>query len=112
LNHRRRNGESNYWDWNFGKRPDEELYHIAIDPDCVKNLAENPEHNELKKELENLMVEELKAEGDPRMFGRGHIFDEYLYSNKNDRGFYNRMMRVEDVSAGWVNETDYDLDIN
>ncbi|MFW6277562.1 MAG: sulfatase [Prolixibacteraceae bacterium] len=108
LNHRRRNGESKYWDWNFGKRPAEELYHIAVDPDCIDNLAENQEHEELKKELENLLVEELKAEGDPRMFGKGHIFDEYLYSNKSDRDFYNRMMRGEEVRAGWVEPSDFE----
>lgn len=105
---RRKNGTSKFWDLNFGKRPAEELYHIAVDPDCVENLAESPEHEELKKELKNLMVEELKAEGDPRMFGKGHIFDEYPYSNESDRDFYNRMMRGEEVSAGWVSPSDFE----
>jgi hypothetical protein len=50
----------------------------------------------------------LKEENDPRMFGKGHIFDEYQYANENNRGFYERYMAGEEVSHGWVNDSDFE----
>ena len=29
-----------YWEWNFGKRPSEELYHVSRDPDYIKIINE------------------------------------------------------------------------
>ncbi len=31
-----------YWQLSFGKRPSEELYDLQRDPDCVHNLANDP----------------------------------------------------------------------
>ena len=31
------------------------------------------------------MTQELKEQDDPRMFGKGHIFDEYPYADENWR---------------------------
>ena len=66
-----------YFELAFGKRPAEELFDIQADPDCVNNLAANPAHAELKSRLWNQLERELKAQGDPRMLGRGDIFDFY-----------------------------------
>ena len=106
LNDRRAKGKTQYWDWNFGLRPGEELYKISEDPYCMNNLAGNAEHAKLKENLGNLMTEELKKEGDPRMFGKGDIFDAYPYSENANRDFYNRFMAGEPVRAGWIQQSD------
>jgi arylsulfatase A-like enzyme len=106
LNERRREGSSYYWDLNFGKSPEEELYNIQEDPACVENLAGRTEYQEMKTLLEKMLTDELRAEGDPRVFGNGEIFDKYPYSDERQRGFYNRVKDGEDIKAGWIEETD------
>jgi len=84
------------------------LFQIDNDPDCMDNLAIHPEYQAMKEELKAQMYEELKAQGDPRILGNGHIFDEYVYSQDNMRGFYERYMSGEEIKAGWVNESDFE----
>ncbi|MBN1559346.1 sulfatase [candidate division KSB1 bacterium] len=97
-----------YWIQNFGKRPEEELYNVKHDPDCVENLAERPEFVDLKSRLKEQLFGELVKQGDPRMFGNGHIFDEYLYADEGHHHFYEKVMRGEKLQAGWVNESDFE----
>jgi N-sulfoglucosamine sulfohydrolase len=97
-----------YWEWSFGKRPREELYQIDNDPDCMQNLAIHPEYQTMKQQLKEQMYAELKAQDDPRMFGNGHIFDEYEYAQENMKGFYERYMAGEEMDAGWVNKSDFE----
>jgi arylsulfatase A-like enzyme len=105
----RRTGEtSEYWKAAFGKRPEEELYQIDRDPDCMVNLADEPEHARVKARLSRQLISELKAQEDPRMFGQGKIFDDYPYMDKNTADFYDRTMRGEKLKAGWVNPTDFE----
>ena len=97
-----------YWYWNFGKRPAQELYKINDDPECMNNLAENNVYSNLMAELLGQMEKELKEQGDPRMHGNGHIFDEYIYAFENVRGFYERYMSGEELKTGWVNDSDFE----
>lgn len=108
LNLRRRKGSDNYWDLNFGKRPAEQLYRLDQDPDCINNLADNPEYADQKAQLAQQLTKELTEQGDPRMFGQGHLFDEYLYTDTTSQGFYERYMAGEKMKAGWVNESDFE----
>lgn len=109
LLQRRTNTESfKYWDWSFGKRPSQELYEIGEDPECMNNLADVKEHEAVKMEMLEQMTAELTAQGDPRMSGNGHIFDEYVYAQPAMRGFYERYMNGEEINAGWVNKTDFE----
>jgi N-sulfoglucosamine sulfohydrolase len=110
LNGRTDPGTKHFWVASFGKRPQEELYSIGSDPDCMKNLALHPEYQGIKAALKGQLFEELKAQGDPRMFGKGHIFDEYKYSGATSVNFYERYMAGEDIKAGWVNESDFEKD--
>jgi hypothetical protein len=50
----------------------------------------------------------LKQQADPRMFGRGYVFDRYLYADTTDRDFYERFQRGENLKTGWVNKSDFD----
>ena len=70
-----------FYELAFGKRPAEELYDLAVDPDCVRNLAASPSHAETKAALWAQLESELKAQGDPRVLGKGEIFDHYPNRN-------------------------------
>ena len=96
-----------YWQLNFGKRVEEELYDIESDPFCMNNLAENPKYADRKKDLTDEMKTKLTQQKDPRILGNGDIFDNYKY-NGAVQNYYNRYMSGEDVPAGWVNKSDYD----
>lgn len=72
-------GESHYWQLSCGKRPAEELYDIIADPHCVNNLAQVPEHAELKADLWKDLEQELRRSGDPRIKGEGDVFEGYEY---------------------------------
>ncbi|MEK6478661.1 sulfatase [Catalinimonas sp. 4WD22] len=107
LNMRYEEEQRIFWEMNFGKRPPEELYRIDEDPDCVNNLALNPEYAPMLEELKTQMLAELLAQGDPRMMGNGHVFDDYVYANEANRDFYSRYLEGEDVDHGWVNDSDF-----
>ena len=92
----------------FDKSSAEELYQIVKDPECVHNLADKPKYKSLKNKLKKQLFAELKKQGDPRMFGNGHVFDEYIYADDGTRGFYERYMRGEKMSSGWVNPSDFE----
>lgn len=68
-----------FYEMSFGKRPQEELYDIKADPDCVNNLAGDASHAAAKQRLWTQLETELKAQGDPRVLGKGEIFDFYPY---------------------------------
>lgn len=110
LDTRRKKGVMEFWQLNFGKRVEEELYNITEDPFCMNNLAADENYAEIKTQLETEMKEKLTQQNDPRILGNGDIFDNYEYSGAV-RNYYNRYMSGEDVPAGWVNKTDYDPDL-
>ncbi len=97
-----------YWAWNFGKRPGEELYNIAEDPYCMHNLAEDPAYWETVVDLKTELYERLKEQGDPRMFGRGYVFDAYPYMDEGTQNFYHRYMEGEEMNPSWVNDSDFE----
>ncbi len=65
--------------WAWGKRPAEELYDLAADPDQVTNLAASAEHAELRAALEAQLFDVLRRTGDPRVVGEGDGFDRAPY---------------------------------
>jgi len=69
--------QNRFWQLAFGKRPVEELYDLAIDPDCVNNLAANPAHQSRRTKLHDTLMAELKKQNDPRVLGQGEVFDNY-----------------------------------
>ncbi len=105
----RRRGESKaFWDLCFGKRPTAELYNLEQDQDCVLNLADSAMHAEVMASLKKQLFENLKAQGDPRMDGKGNVFDKYPYSGRSTDNFYMRYTSGEKVRAGWVNAGDFE----
>jgi len=108
LDMRRSGGEARYWELSFGRRPREELYDLVGDPGCVDDLAADPAQAGRKRRLRERLLDALEAQGDPRLRGEGHVFDEYPYSDESGRGFYERFVRGEPLSAGWVEPSDFE----
>ena len=108
LNMRRDGSEPKFWNWSFDKRPAEQMFNVIEDPECMNNLAGEAEYAELKEALKKQMVAELREQKDPRLFGRGHIFDEYKYADQTGVNFYERFMAGEKLKAGWVEATDFE----
>ena len=110
LHSRRYDGENFYWDLSFGKRPDEELYFIAEDKDCIQNLAGQAQLAEIQASLKEQLLAALRAQQDPRVLGNGDVFDEYIYSDEPRRNFYDKYLNGEITpkQTGWVNPDDYE----
>ncbi len=78
-----------YYRMAFGKRPADELYRIQDDPECVNNLAAEPEYAKVKRKLRIEMEERLRGEGDPRLLGQGDVFDSYEYVGRSTHSYDN-----------------------
>ena len=97
-----------YWALAFGKRPGIELYDLSNDRECTNNLASSKKFQKQRKELQDELYAKLKSQNDPRMFGKGEVFDNYEYSDLRTRNFYKRFMAREKLKAGWVNASDFE----
>jgi hypothetical protein len=77
----------------MGFRPEYELYYLPDDPMCVNNLSDS---DKARIEAMNaLLVSKLKEQGDPRMEGKGDIFDSYPFYQPKFQDFYERYLRGE-----------------
>lgn len=77
-----------FYDLAFACRPEEELYDIVKDPECLRNLAADPAQATLKKQLREKMESLLREEKDPRVVGDPAIFDTYQYlGNRSKKGY-------------------------
>ncbi|MCF8224805.1 MAG: sulfatase [Bacteroidales bacterium] len=112
LNMRREGIDDHFWQLCFGKHGSEELYNIENDPECLVNLIKDPEYSKIAEELKTQLFNELKNQGDPRMFGKGDVFDKYPYAGDAQRDFYNRYMagEIKDYVTGWINPGDFEAE--
>lgn len=82
------------WGVCFGKLGPDQLFDVRKDQDCLVNLVGTNSFAALQDQL----FAELKEQGDPRMFGKGNVFDEYPNASpKHD--FYDRGLRGENVKG-------------
>ncbi|MBC6997257.1 sulfatase [Cytophaga sp. FL35] len=102
----RRNGDASYWKLSFGKRVQEELYDVAKDPFCMNNLAYDPAYASIKSAMKEEMEAKLLQQGDLRMQGYGHLYEQAPFVRGRD--FYGHFMRGEKPKAGWVNDDDFE----
>ena len=54
------------------------------------------------------MMMKLRAQQDPRVRGKGSVFDEYPVASPTAK-YYERFQKGEKVKAGWVNPSDYEV---
>lgn len=59
----------------FGKMPGEELYNVRLDPGCLNNLA--GQQQGVARELSARLMGELRRTGDPRVTGKGDVWESY-----------------------------------
>ena len=71
------------------------------------NLADLPKYQTVKKAMEKEMEAKLLAQGDLRMQGYGHLYEQYQLS-EDVNGFYERYMKGEKFNNGWVNPGDFE----
>ncbi len=69
-----------YWQLGFGKRPAEELYRLADDPDQTHNLANDPTFTTQRQSLRKQLLDVLEQGQDPRVLGDGSAFDKPPYA--------------------------------
>jgi uncharacterized sulfatase len=69
----------------LGKRPAEELYQVEQDPDCVRNLATDPSHQNIMEKVRARLNAYLRFTKDPRMDGRDP-WSQYPYRQKDGFG--------------------------
>lgn len=68
-----------YYDLSFAKRPAEELYDLKKDPGQVVNVADDPQYLTTRKQLAVRLAQALIRMEDPRLDGRGSLFDSQPY---------------------------------
>ena len=112
LNLRRSGTDVSFWAKCFGKHPGEELYNIASDPECLINLAGLSDYGELKERMKTILMNDLKNQNDPRVLGKGDIFDNYAFDNPTNWNFYERYMNgeIKTYQTGWVDPGDYETE--
>lgn len=96
----------------MGFRPEEELYDLSKDIDCMNNLANDKNYSNIKDGLKKELIRILTDQSDPRLVGDADIFDKYPYYQKQDWNFYEKVISGE-ISrpweiTDWINPTDYD----
>lgn len=84
------------YEWNFGKRPMEELYKIADDPGQTKNLAYDPEYQSSKNAMWDQLKTHLEETGDPRILGLDP-WQGYIYHQIDGFGASYNLSLPEDV---------------
>ena len=102
IDSHRKNPEDPFWKLCFGLRPDTEFYDLVKDPDFIDNQPKDARVTQLREQLHT----ELKQQGDPRMDGKGDVFDKYEHASPGNVGFYEKFMSGKPMKAGWINETD------
>lgn len=104
LRHHPEDGK--YWKWAFGKRQAEELYNVKSDPDCLHNVADDPEFEPIRLRMSDRMIAELREQGDPRITGVGRPLDENPTAATDKINFYERFLKGELDTAGWISAAD------
>ena len=59
----------------YGKRPRVELYDLRSDPQQMTNIAQEPQYQSIRSELEDRLIQELTATGDPRVELEGQFYE-------------------------------------
>ena len=83
VEHRADEDMQTFLEFAWGKRPAEELYDLRKDPFQMKNLAGNPEYEQIRKKLRGGLMDELKVNKDPRL--ANDAFDRAPYISTRGR---------------------------
>ena len=67
VTERENSAAARFYNYAFARRPAEELYDLATDPDQVRNVAADPAYAGTKRRLAERLMGILSAAGDPRL---------------------------------------------
>lgn len=59
------------------KRPEWQFFNVKSDPDCLTDLARDPDHATLFAEYQQQLTDTLTETGDPRVLGYGQVWEDY-----------------------------------
>jgi uncharacterized sulfatase len=59
------------------RQPEWQLFNVVDDPECLNDLATNPDHATLFAEYRQQLTATLEETGDPRALGYGHVWEDY-----------------------------------
>ncbi|MGB3617268.1 MAG: sulfatase [Catalinimonas sp.] len=69
---------ASFFEFAVGKRPEWELFDVTRDAACLRNLADDPEHQAQLSDLRERMTAALRETKDPRVVGPdAEVFDTY-----------------------------------
>lgn len=74
-----------HFDYAFARRPAEELYDLKADPDQVKNLAGDKDHDATRKRLAGQLSKILTDAGDPRLVEKDCRFERAPFTDFGPR---------------------------
>mgnify|MGYP003305280018 CR=1 FL=1 len=98
-------GKDKYFDKAFGKRPEEELFDIENDPECMTNLAYKDEYRDLKEKLKEALLLEMERTEDPRFYEKADFFDKCVFIFRIYRTYkYSEHDRRKEASVFCKNE--------
>lgn len=70
-----------HYDYAFGKRPGEELYDLAADPEQIKNIAADPKYAAARQRLADHLTQLLTEAGDPRLVDKECRFEKAPFTD-------------------------------
>ena len=100
--------QAHYWQNAFGKRPADELYHIASDPDCLRNLAGEFAHTARQRDMHDRLFARLAAQNDPRLTN-GPQIDEFPPALEKWRDYYAKHQCGEAFPPDWTRPSDVQI---
>ena len=59
------------------KRPEWQFFNVVDDPDCLNDLAGDPDHATEFDRYRQRLTATLEETGDPRALGYGHVWEDY-----------------------------------
>jgi uncharacterized sulfatase len=59
------------------KRPEWQFFNVVDDPECLDDLAGDPDHASLFTRYKQQLTTTLEETGDPRALGYGHVWEDY-----------------------------------
>ena len=81
IHHRAEEGIQRAFDLGFGKRPQEELYDLREDPDCMDNIADHENFEKTRKALYDQLMNVLREQDDPRVVETPCRFEHEPYAS-------------------------------
>ena len=67
-----------YLRWSVAKRDEWQLFNVADDPECMRELIKSPRLRETRERMMAEMNQFLTDTGDPRMNGNGDVWESYI----------------------------------